>query len=662
MGYIAECKLGIRGEIVFIALMLKPKEKMNDYIRKILGVPIKTPIEYWEKYWTYFVEKLGDKDNYESSLDSPRFLIDNIISEIEYNNLKNKENSQLFRAQLTEWDKNEVVFKKLFHNKVVILQQKWGDGTNKYILSICKQIKAEFNTGIYFDRLLEQLVSIINDAQALDYDTKKEINKYTELIISEFIVNGFDIDDIKSIHHDIPDIHRIESGTVFSAPNTYKGLNRNDYNTEESYYKAIEDYIENRSIEERISVLGVYYYIEPKDCFVIFRLKGIKGDIDCLIDNVNIYAPHLKQYITENPTLSKIEHTTSDRKYINAAIPVKHKMLHSSVTYARQRLEQVLDLLSLSYNTSTPVEYYDKDISVVENGEYIAGINLMISDEATTLRNKEFFGYMESLDVSIIENDIHKVGDRFTAINKKQTYDTLKLAAAAHWYQKGKYSQKPEDKLLFHWIAIESLLKTANEIRNNITGHKDINLLQVVEKIVAAILVKKKFHDYWFYTYIDINYKTQSDNYLDIPSDVIEKASLNMKAGDKVHSNKFFNHIKDIEENINDEILKTELHKLDSFYTNKDGIKNNETEILNDIVLIYRIRNLIAHNAVYPQYLIDIYANKTQNISGNIIRFLIEKYRTSDRGLDDILIDVSTNYDEFKLNINDEILKLKAQM
>lgn len=636
---------------------------MKDSIRKILRVPVKTPIEYWDKYWRYFTEKIGEKDNYEFTLDSPRFLIDNIISEIEYNGLKNKDNSKIFRAQLGEWNKKDAVFNKLFHNKVAILQQKWSDSTYKYILSICKQIKAEFNTGIYFDRLLEQLVSTINDAQTLGYDTKKEINKYTELIISEFIANGFDIDDIKSIPHDIPDIIRIESGAVHIAPSSYKGLNRNDYDTEESYYKAIEDYIENRSAEERISVLRDYYYIEPKDCFVLFRLTGIKGDIDCMIDDINIYAPHLKQYISETPTLSKIEQTTSDRKYINAAIPVKHKMLRSSVAYARQRLEHVLDLLSLSCNTSAPIKYSDKDVSIVENDRYVGGVNLTIGDEVSSSKHQEFVGYMESFDASNIGNDLTKIAERFTAINQKQTYDTLKLATAAHWYQKGLYVQNPEDKLLFHWIAIESLLKTDDDMRCHITGDKDTNLLQAVQKIAASILVKRFFHNYCFHTYIDINYQTQLyDNYLDVPDDVIAKASLNMKAGDKVHINKFFHQIKDIEENINNEILKTKLHELDFFYKNKDGIKKKEKEIFNDIVLIYRLRNLIAHNAVYPRYLIDSYANKVQNISGSIIRFLIEKYRTSNRELDDILIDVSSKYDEFILNIDNEILKLKTQI
>lgn len=636
---------------------------MKDSIRKILRLPVKTPIEYWDKYWSYFTKKLSDKDNYEFSLDSPRFLIDNIISEIEYNGLKNKDNSRLFRAQLSEWDKKDAVFNRLFHNKVALLQKNWGDRTSKYIFSICNQIKAEFNTGIYFDRLIEQLVSTINVAQTLDYDTKKEINKYTELIISEFIANDFDIDDIKSIQHDIPDIIRIESGVVHIAPSFYKGLNRNDYDTEESYYKAIEDYIENRSAEERISILRDYYYIEPKDCFVLFRLTGIKGDIDCMIDDINIYAPHLKQYIAETPTLSKIEQTTSDRKYINAAIPVKHKMLSSSVAYARQRLERVLDLLSLSYKTTAPIKYSDRDVSVVENDRYAGGVNLTIGDEVSSSKHQEFVGYMDSFDASNIGNDLTKIAERFTAINHKQTCDTLKLGTAAHWYQKGLYVQYPEDKLLFHWIAIESLLKTDDDMRCNITGDKDTNLLLTVQKIAASILVRGFFHNYCFHTYIDINYQTQLyDNYLDVPDDVIAKASLNMNTGDKVHINKFFHHIKDIEENINDEILKTKLHELDSFYKNIDGIKNKEKEIFNDIVLIYRLRNLIAHNAVYPRYSIDIYANKIQYISGNIIRFLIEINRTSHRGLDEILIDTSSKYDEFLFNIDNEILKLKAQM
>lgn len=43
---------------------------MNDHLRMVLRIPVKSPIEYWDKYWHYFTEKLCDKDNFEVTFDS----------------------------------------------------------------------------------------------------------------------------------------------------------------------------------------------------------------------------------------------------------------------------------------------------------------------------------------------------------------------------------------------------------------------------------------------------------------------------------------------------------------------------------------------------------------------------------------------------------------
>ena len=636
---------------------------MQDHVRKILKLPINTPIEYWDKYWTHFTESLEEKDNYNVTLDSPRFLIENIISEIKYNNLKNKENGTLFRAQLSDWDKKEIVFNKLFHNKVALLQQKWGENTSQYLLSICEKINTEFIKGAYFDGLIDHLIKIISEANSIEYNIKKEINLYTGLIVAEFIASGFVINDIKSASHNIPDIIMDTHENVVAAPDSYKEFNREDYESEELYYTAIKEYIENRNIKERISVLKDYYHIEPKECFVLFRLQGLKGDIDQMIDDINIYAPHLKQYITEKPSLSKIEDIiSSDRKHINVAVPVNHKMVSSSIAYAKQKLEKIIDLLSLSYNTSTPIKYCQDDISIIENGRYIAGININIFNKEELSEHQEFVAYMESLDVSYIKKDSTRLCERFIAINKEKSHDVQRIANAAHWYQKGKYARNAEDKLLFHWISIESLLKTEISLRCNITGLKEPTLLQVVQKIAASIIVKKHFFNYCIDTYISINYQTQLyDNYLDIPDEIIKKASLNMNAGDRVHVSKFFYNIRDIQNNINDEILKIKIKEIDNFYNNDEGVKKKEQEISNDIILIYRLRNLITHNAVYSKYLIDIYANKAQYISGSIIRYLIDEYRKEKLSFEDILIAVSSKYDEFKFNINNEINKLKSK-
>lgn len=42
---------------------------MNDSIKKTLGIPVKTSIEYAGKHWSYFIEKLNKEGNYEVTLD-----------------------------------------------------------------------------------------------------------------------------------------------------------------------------------------------------------------------------------------------------------------------------------------------------------------------------------------------------------------------------------------------------------------------------------------------------------------------------------------------------------------------------------------------------------------------------------------------------------------
>lgn len=633
---------------------------MQEHIRKILGIPVKTPIEYWDKYWYHFTDLLSRKDNHDASLDSPRFLIENIISEIEYNNFQNKENRELFRGQLGTWDKQDAAFNKLFHNKVVLLQQKWDESSSKYILSICKQIEADFSKGLYFNSLLENLIKVIRDRAFLDYNTKKEINKYTQLIISEFIASGFIIDDIKSIQRDIPDIIIAEGGRIVYAPDSYRGISKQDYNNEELYYSAVKESIDNRTVEERVYILKEFYFIEPKNCYALFRLEGIKGDIDYMIDDINIYSPHLKQYITEISTLSKIEQIDNlEVQYVNVAIPVKHKMLHSSVAYAKQKLEKIIDLLSLSYDTSIPIDYCQDNISIVEDGAYICGTNISFSDKIKSFEHSEFTKHIRSLDVAEIQKDLPKLHERFISINQK--YNSKKIATAAHWFQKGKYSQNAEDKLLFHWIAIESIFKIDGRIRDNITGREKSSLLDTVKKIAASIIVKTFFYNYCYDSYIYLHYLTKNnDNYLDIPTDIIKKASLDVEYGTKIKIHEYFKYIQDIQDNMNDEILKIDLYEIDAFYRNDQGVKNKEQELFNEITLIYRLRNLIAHNAVYPQYLINIYASKAEYISSKIIRYLIDKLKVSNDSLEEILIETSSKYDEFMLNIDNEIERLKS--
>lgn len=628
---------------------------------------VKESIRYWKRYWIHYANLLCKSNDYNVTINSPHSLIDNIISEIEYNDLKNKENRALFKKQLGEWLKNDKVFSSLFGNKVSLLIARFEDTSCvQYLLLLCKQIKNELETGKYLDSLLDYLASVIDDTTFLNYENKTVINRYTELIIAEFIAVGFVAEDLKGIINDFE---------AFGIAD----FNIKDYENEEAYQKAITEYYEGRTIFQEIASIKKYYTIEPIRCLVLIRLDGIKGEIDTYIDDVNIYSPFLKQYIVDSNSLCDVEKISEERKYVNVAIPVGYKMPHSSFTYAIDKLESIIDILELTYNNSKPIRYDKHKLCIVDEDGYVKtgyiSIDELEYDESdyivsetsgskipknqkNNLNYEAHRDYMLSLDVSNKKDDFELIGKRIVTLNK-----STKLSRAAHWYQKGKNTESLEDKLLFHWIAIESLLKSSMETYHNIIiGDKDVSLLKIVQKLSSAVMVTRYFRRFYIDMHKSFYVLTKYyNNYLNIPADLQDRIfpKDDEDGGFKKYFCNFLNILDELEENINDELYKNNLRELALFYKNGNGIKTKEQEISNDILLIYRLRNLIAHNAIFPKYLIKYYANKIEIISGCVIKLLIEKYRKTNWSLDDILIDVSIKYEDFKSTIDERIKYLK---
>lgn len=640
---------------------------MNENIFDKGKEQIKESIRYWKRYWNHYANQLCKSNDYNVTINSPHFLIDNIISEIEYNDLKNKENRTLFKKQLGDWLKEENVFSSLFGKKVNLLLARFDDPfCMQYLLLLCKQIKNELGTGIYLDSLLDYLTIVVSNSISLNYENKIIINKYTELIIAEFIAVGFVAEDLKGVIKDIEALGIAD-------------FNIKDYENEEAYQKAINEYYGGRTIYQEIAIIKKYYTIEPTRCWVLIRLDGIKGEIDTYVDDINIYSPFLKQYIVESNPLCDVEKISEERKYVNVAIPVGYKMPHSSYTYAIDKLESIIDILELTYNNSKPIRYDKHKLCIVDEDGYVKtgyiSIDELEYDENDYIASETFGSeipkkqknildykahrdYMLSLDISNKKDDFELIEKRIVTLNK-----STKLSRAAHWYQKGKNTESLEDKLLFHWIAVESLLKSSIETYHNIIiGDKDVSLLKVVQKICSAVMVRCFFRRYYIDMHKSFYVLTRyCDNYLNIPDD-LQGRIFPKDDGDgnfkKFFSN-FLNVLDELEENINDELYKNNLRELELFYKNGNGIKTKEKEISNDILLIYRLRNLIAHNAIFPKYLIKYYATKIEIISGCVIKLLIEKYRKTNWSLDDILIDVSIKYEDFKSTIDERIKYLK---
>ena len=638
---------------------------MDDHLRKIMGLPYKNLLSYWQHYWSHCLEKLADKDNVSFKMLGPRMLMQDIIDEIEGHGLSNPDNIDYFKRQTGELDKKDEVFRYLCHPMVACLLQRLGDKTNRdSSILLCKKILNRLAVKRYFTLLVDWLAEAIDNTAESNYESRKKINEITHLVISEFIAEGFVPDEIKRYATDIPGVAIAEGGVVLVAPTEFDSLKAADFESEEKYYKAVYERIKNRNAHQSLEVLKYYYYITPREAFFIVRLNGLKGQIDDHIGDINIYSPKVKRYIKDGHSLSKVEEVTEDRDSVNAAIPIDFTSIEQAKVYARAKLEEVLDIMTLTYRTQAPITIATNRYSVVADGEEISMSVSVKGNDPQLFDRDEMMRYFDALDLTELKGDGFKfLTDKHEVVEMGQGVLRRRLKNAARWYSKAIAADKEVDVLLYSWFAIEGLLKVGNQTQTEIADkNKDVNSLNVIQEFVTSIICKSYFQSYLRETYRIFLYHTNLNgmynNYYDLKDDVIDKAGLNLKAGDHYKDGAFLSAVTDLTACINDDIVRDELAEMQAFYQSDEGIKAKASHIKDDLLMIYRLRNMIVHNAALSSVNISFYAREAIYIAQRVIRYVID-HIGGNKTIEEIVLGAKLDYQVFMQNFDEELNKLK---
>lgn len=635
---------------------------MEAHIREILGLPYKNIYSYWQHYWRHCIDELTDKDNVSFRIMGPRMLLKDLIEELEGHGLSNQDNISYFKAQIGQLDKDDVVFHSLCHPITVCLLQRLSCKVNKdSSILLCKKILNTIVVKRYFTLIVDWLAKTIDETSENNIDSRKKINDVTHLVIAEYIAEGFVLDELKKYATDIPGLAIAEGGIVMAAPPVYESLKQSDYSSEVEYYAAISDWVKKRDVYKCLDVLKYHYYDTPTNAFFIVRLNGLKGQIDDFIGDINIYSPKKKRYITGEYSLSDIESVVQGRDYVNAAIPIDFSGIDRAKEYAKKKLEEVLDLLMLTYQTKLPITVATNLYAVVSDGNEISMSVSNRGNDPTMASRDEMMRYLDALDL----NDVKGEGFKFLT-NKHEVLEfgrgglKIRLKNAAHWYTKAIAAEKDVDVLLYSWFAIEGLLKVDGKTQSEmVDSSNDANSLNVIQEFVTSILGKQYFYGYLRDIYVDFLYKTnQCNNYYDVSKDVISKAGLNLKTGDHYRDGDFLNEIPAIIDCINDDIVKDKLSVLQNFYQNDGGVREYARKIRNDLLMIYRLRNMIVHNAALSCVNIAFFAREAMFIALRVIWYVIEK-AGKDKCIEEIVLGAKVDYQVFLANFDEELRKLK---
>lgn len=625
---------------------------MNDRIKEILDYPTNTPLKFWLKYWDHRIKELCDLDDYGIQLNSPHFLLSEIISEIEHNDFANRDNRGLFKELLGCILKQDCAFSELYRVEAGVALKNW-DNSPLVVKTILEKILLSMNEHHYLNRIADKLQSILEIKQELNENCKNEICLYTDLFIQEIVCLGVNIEDVSALIKEDNVLISDLSNVVLCGDSFYE-LQRKDFVSDEEYHKAVSVRYKSRSAKEYISNILTHFHKETKNGHVILRLLGVKGSISYHFHDVHLYSIDRATYLPED-SLNEIEKPDSS-KYINIAVAVKHRFLNTSINYAKQRVESLLDYLSFNIRSKDKLSISKQFAAIVVDGQ-VCGSHQSVEDDVNHMRQHRD---LMAFDLTPYGDNINDWLKEFTE-NSDISNNTFKeISKSTHWYRKAKCATKFEDKLLYSWIALESILKVSNSIRVNINP-KDSSIINVAKVICSSVMARNKFYSYANNMYTHLVMTTQQfNNYYGFTPKTIESAKLNIQPGDKIELTKFFVELPRLIAEINDEIFKRDLIALQSFYEDKKCIIDFKSLVSDDVTLIYRLRNMIVHNAVCPEFIIKLYAYKAQFISGSLIQAVRYHYNKHGMDIGNTLLKIYSEYQILESNISSEIKRLKG--
>ncbi|WP_316818392.1 hypothetical protein [Pedobacter nyackensis] len=599
----------------------------------------------WKDLWEELVENV-DKGAPDFELYNPQILIDDILDEIEFNSFQNNDNRAFFYEKLSAYFTGDQIISNLFHSQFKLLRKDFNSDKLNLIKQITLGIKQLFENGSYFKETLSILKKTIltNNEFNIEY---YNLVKYLSLsLIIEFIKKGYAAEDIKNFPKHILSNYEVLNEEIIVTDFPHD-INEKDFMDEtgifnfQKYKAAIIEYIDNLSLEERLNALLFFYEKKKEPMYYLFSMNGIKGQTLLNLGDVTFYSSDKKSFLSEESKPALSMHTLKD-SHIQVAVKVNYLMPQSTLQEAVSKVENALDLISSYFTTKTALRLNSTNYTVVDlDGNFISGGHG---------RDKEdtFLSLHNALDAKLIEPKIDVLNE-FDLIVGGNKGSQIKISNSLHWHRKGIQSLKHEDKILNYWISLENLFFLDKDITNDILTGKKKSKIHLIQESVSSAYAIVSLHDpaWELFHYFNREYLVSNMGIQNLISkmdnDLIERSQINLGAkGGRVYLENFIDCLDEIRSYITDPHMTYRILNVQKLYNDPNFLKKHfekEIEIIkNNLLLIYRCRNMIVHNAHYGNMLLPYLANTIKQYSNFFIHKMISEYNEASGSLSEIIL------------------------
>lgn len=608
-------------------------------------------VQYFFDYVSHFNTQANTVKNI--NIFTGRQLMEEIIIECNGNALNRNEENNKMLCRKIDILINSNYFVDAPKKKVLnYLKEQIFKKNSDLVLSICKNMKEDFEKKEYFDFLVDNLILLLEDDSK---DNSSEIKEITDFIFIELRNNGYEYRNIRS------KIFDLLADSIINEENPKRLNTLFPYYLIKDYKKKTPEklnYIINKlDIFQRIEYIKQFYNSKNEIYYLIVPVSGIFVKNKKVVCNseITLYNPTIESIIKSDKE-NTIEEAIKDINYekcCNACIKVNAKTLYLAYSEGLKKLENFLNLQVLISSTDNRYKLIKRKMVLLDGKKKDIGFKFntfesdVIRKQFLSERNPtkaEDFLSEENIEFNKIISELIYRDD------KLRTKTDLLLINSIKKYSEALNSDNKHESILKYWSSIESLFCEDLEIEGKTKAY---DLIEEVLPIFNTYVSRYDFVDNTINEFSTISnleflaadFKYKKKYRIVLPDELINEI---MDYDKTIITRLFVSNAIQMKKYSDSIYYSNKLEKLYKIFNDKDyaskSFEEAKEENKDKLLNIYRLRNQIIHNALSNNFTTEYYLPILKSMTENFLYSVLEKYSKNNN-----------------LNINQIILELYAE-
>ena len=589
---------------------------MSESSSAITGPSLPPQVRYWREKWrdlSHIETFAGDLANLDTIHTTLLFMSDELRS----GNFANRSVKDYITRRLGQ--SYEKVPKSLivFRNSVQMIMKEWRGNRTVYTEGLLATATSLLANGELFFALYSELKKLLFE----EPDSPKNrlnIAEISRQMIVECLLKGFDFDAIQSM------------GNVLSTFDDVIAEGDENLGAEALLSRAIA----------RMERLTEQFTTAPRERTFVFRVEGLTGkEADFRIGVVHFYDPKVIQYTPLDREGEALKHPSQEHT-VCVAVKLESLTARSGVAKAVSLIERTFDLIHTYRESEVDLRVIKGDYIVMEGEELVSAARDVKSDEQDF---RASFGHrVTDITDRFTKPDTQQVARFLLGESSSWSSTERKIAYSIHWCRKGHDSDRSEDQIMAYWIAIEHLFSMSAS-QTLIAQQEDERLKRIplIMETVSVMLACDLALGHIFA--LHRTFATWRVYYkLKLPEDLIERAQLKYQLNDPKGVRLFVECIPELASHCPTLMVSEQLESVRTLFSNCGNAKVKVQSLVNrmvdELLLIYRYRNKIVHNAELGDPFLPIFAIASGSYAKAIVNRVLSSYNINPKvTLDEII-------------------------